>query len=141
MHRAVLAGDSPYSLSFPGPLIYALKSRVCCSVGNEQICPLTHLSKQGDSFSLNVVNELTDSTMLKSTSIVSFFPFHFVFTIEFRCPSTGTDFIRKEAVGQMALSVLPSALLPLATPSCINSPQPTKRDPFGIILTIVCTYF
>ncbi|PPQ94704.1 hypothetical protein CVT25_009559 [Psilocybe cyanescens] len=47
---AVLAGDSPYSLSFPGPLIYALKSR-------------------GDSFSLNVVNELTDSTMLKSTSI------------------------------------------------------------------------
>ncbi|KAF8237984.1 laccase 2 precursor [Tricholoma matsutake] len=45
---AVLAGGTPESASFPGPLIRGVK---------------------GDRFLLNVVDLLTDSTMLKSTSI------------------------------------------------------------------------
>ncbi|KAJ3541839.1 hypothetical protein NMY22_g3741 [Coprinellus aureogranulatus] len=45
---AVLAGATPNTLSFPGPLV----------VGNK-----------GNTFSLNVVDSLTDTTMLRSTSI------------------------------------------------------------------------
>ncbi|KAG5650727.1 hypothetical protein H0H81_011243 [Sphagnurus paluster] len=45
---AVLAGSSPSSIEFPGPLITGYK---------------------GDAFNLNVIDSLTDPTMLRSTSI------------------------------------------------------------------------
>ncbi|KAJ3513766.1 hypothetical protein NLJ89_g2761 [Agrocybe chaxingu] len=45
---AVLAGPNDTSLAFPGPLI---------------------LARKGDSFQLNVIDALTDTTMLRSTSI------------------------------------------------------------------------
>jgi len=46
---AVLARSSSFKLDFPGPLIRGMK---------------------GDTFRLNVINDLTDTSMLTSTSIV-----------------------------------------------------------------------
>lgn len=55
---------------FPGPLITATKVHSMTLVVL-QYDELTYAALQGDKFRINVIDELTNSTMLKSTSIVS----------------------------------------------------------------------
>lgn len=67
--RTVLAGASRSSATFPGPLISGRK------VGAKALLQISYGLNiiyiiQGDTFSLNVINQLTDTSMLTSTSIV-----------------------------------------------------------------------
>lgn len=64
--RAVLAGTTPDSVSFPGPLIKG--NKVCQSY--QQALVILTFCNQGDRFRINVNNLLTDEKMDTRTSIV-----------------------------------------------------------------------
>ena len=66
-HRAILAGSTPATASAPGPLIVG---NIVCVYFIESSCH-NNVFAQGDVFRLNVIDSLTNTSMVTTTSIVS----------------------------------------------------------------------
>ncbi|KAK7037629.1 laccase, multicopper oxidase, benzenediol:oxygen oxidorectuctase [Paramarasmius palmivorus] len=96
--------------------------------GGTTIGPLIVGSK-GDTFKLNVINQLNDNTMLQSTSISKSL---------MKLSSIGTASSRKTVHGQMVLRLLPNAQSRKGIVSFINSMFQIKPERFGTILTSYC---
>ena len=64
----VLAGATKESIAFPGPPITGYKASGIFILIRSSWTEHIH---QGDNFAINVIDELTDTTMFRSTSIVS----------------------------------------------------------------------
>lgn len=133
---AVLAGTSQSDVSFPGPIIRGFKVPLNhCNIS----CRFLTSVVQGDQFALNVIDRLTDTSMLRSTSIVSApssYPGLIHLQFYNKC-STGTACSKKEALMLMALSVSLSAPSYLAILSITISEFLTKRGRSGTILITV----
>ena len=94
---------------------------------------------QDGSFNINVINKLNDSSMVRTTSIVSLFYLHTLShdLILWVWSSTGMGSSNVEPNGRMVLSGLPSARSFLEILSCMNSLSPDKPARSGIILIMV----
>ena len=93
---------------------------------------------KGDRFELNVIDQLTDTTMFRSTSIVSGCssqPLDFL-TIKHNY-SIGMEYFNTELVFQMVLLESLNVQLFLKIRSCIVSPSQTRQERFGTIHIIV----
>jgi len=121
--------------SHPGPLIKATKVRRCTHTSEDN----GWKSRQGDFMQINVVNNLSDNTLFRSTSIVCFSPspcLTVVLMIRVK-HSTGMECTNTRPTGLMELLVSTNAQSRQTNRSCTNSLQPIRLVPFGIIPTIV----
>lgn len=133
---AVLAGGT-----FPGPLIRGRK--VSHDMRPAACDEHTYHGTQGDRFKLNVINSLTDNTMLRSTTIVRVDsrrtrPMFIHYPPLITPPhSTGTGSTRRGRTPQTGRLSSPNAPLLPTTLSSTNSPSQSRREHIGTIHTCV----
>lgn len=126
--------------------------KICFSWGN--VSCASHYSEKGDAFAwyrgivlkgwkgdtlnLNVINNLNDDTMLRSTSIVSFVGMLSCLPeVNLGCNSIGMAFSRRALIGPTVQSVLASALYHPITHFYMTLMCRAKLVPFGIIHILV----
>lgn len=125
--RTVLAGGT-----FPGPLIQAQRVRKPFEfIHFTPGLPTLHF--QNGRFQINVRDELTDSRMIRSTSIVRYYPSQMsVQSASLIFSSTGMGYYKRLPIGLMGRLLSPSALLRPIILSCMTSELQTRRGPSGI---------
>ena len=111
--------------TFPGPVISGHKVSIYDNI-HQHTC-LQYCKCQGDNFKINVIDKLTDHSMLKSTSIVSELVFmRENLSVAESFFSIGTVSSREERIGLMVRLLLPNVLLRLEIRSCMISMSPTR---------------